>query len=412
MRRLVVFNLLFLFVAAAPLKQLNAAIIARTMPTNCQEIFSKNNKFNQNFLKFLEKWQIPGASIAVMQNNKIILSCGYGWANLEERQPMQPGSLFRLGSVSKTITAIAILKLVEQNKINLDDKVFILLSDLTPINKLQPNPEIYKITVRDLLQMSSGWYSDRPEDYDPMFGPWSDTMLRALSYQIPPSCEMAARMMMGMPLEFSPGTKFSYSNLNYCLLGLIINKVTQQNGALGYELYIKHTLLSPLGINDMRLGSTNFANSAVHEVKYYADDKNVFNDIDRTLDGFPYSKTDILNKNYADGGWVASAPDLVKILQALYDNKLLASKTKKIMIEKPAYWNKKLGYPAMGWDEVYITKEKNFISKIGSFTGTNAFILQNKEGISYAALFNTKPAHEDQFIKELKEKLTEINIER
>lgn len=384
--------------------QIEAETIPSFTPINCNEISKSNIKFNQQFLEFMKTWKIPGASIAVMQDNKMILSCGYGWANLEKRQSMRPDSLFRLGSISKTITAIAILKLVEQKKLTLDDKVFTVLTNLKPLNKLKPNPEIYKITIRNLLQMSSGWYTDRPNDDDPMFGPWSNEMLNQLNYQTPPSCETAARMMMNIPLQFSPGTKFSYSNLNYCLLGLVINNQIKQNGSAAYELFIKQTLLSPLDIEDMRLGSTKIENSAPKEVKYYAEDNK------GALDGLPYSTTDILKKNYADGGWIASSRDLVKILQALYDDQILNPKTKMIMTKQPRYSHKKSGYPAMGWDEINFVNGKRYISKIGSFTGTKTFILQSDDGVSYAVLFNIKPPHGDQFIKQLRKMLALIAV--
>jgi CubicO group peptidase (beta-lactamase class C family) len=222
-----------------------------------------------------------------------------------------------------------------------------------------------------------------------------------LNGQTPPACETAARLMMSMPLQFVPGTKFSYSNLNYCLLGLIINKTIKQNGALGYENFIKQNFLLPLGISDMQLGSTQVDNKANKEVTYYAEDEA------GAQDGLPYSTTEILQRNYADGGWIASAPDLVKILQALYNNQILTPQTKKIMTAQPQYANKKSGYPAMGWDDISFINGKRYISKIGSFTGTETFILQSSDGVSYAVLFNVK---RQSIIEELKKILMLIAI--
>lgn len=395
-----------LLVFVLSIQPIFAANFVRSMPVTCQVNTTSNSQFNQIFQEFLAKWKIPGATLAVMQDNKMLLSCGYGWKNIELHQPMPPNALFRLGSVSKTITALGILKLIEQNKLQLDTQAFKLLSELTPLNNSPVDPAIYKITIRNLLQMSSGWYSDRPEDYDPMFGPWSDSMLKTLDYHVPPACETAARLMMNEPLQFKPGTQFSYSNLNYCLLGLIITKITQTD----YESYIKQTLLSPLGIQDMKLGSTNVKNQDLKEVKYYASENNVFQDIDRTLDGLPYSDTEILQKNYADGGWIASAPDLVTILQALFDNRLLSKKTETLMLQKPSYWDTETDYPAMGWDVVKHRDEKGYIQKTGSFTGTFAIIIQANNGMSYAVLFNTKPENFSDFNTELHERLAALTF--
>ena len=267
------------------------------------------SKFDQRFIALMRAWHIPGATIAIMKHGKIIMSRGYGWSDITSRQEMQPGALFRIASVSKTITAVAILKLVQEHRLSLDDKVFNILNNMYPLAGNYVNPRLYQITVRDLLQMASGWYTEGPGSFDPMFGPWSSRAISLLGGRIPPDCLPATRLMMNVPLASRPGTRFSYSNLNYCMLGLIINKVNgQKYGAAGYEAYVKQNVLAPLGIQDMQLGRTQLYNRATGEVKYYGSDTSS----NGNIDGLPYGNSDILLKNFSDGGWIASAPDLAK----------------------------------------------------------------------------------------------------
>ena len=161
--------------------------------------------FDKKFIAFLRQWDLPGAQVTVIKNGNILVKRGYGWANMTTRQPVEPYSQFRVASVSKTITAITILKLVDENKLNLNDKVFTILNDLTPLNGRKINPKIYQISILNLLQMSSGWFSPGSH-FDPLFGPWPQHIMRILSPELPASCQTTTRYMMSAPLRFKPGT--------------------------------------------------------------------------------------------------------------------------------------------------------------------------------------------------------------
>ena len=102
----------------------------------------------------LAKWQVPGAAAAVVQDGHLVIARGYGWADREKRQPVRPDSLFRIASLSKSLTAAAILKLVEEGRLGLDDRPFDLLSDLAPRPGGRINPDLHQITIRHLLQHS------------------------------------------------------------------------------------------------------------------------------------------------------------------------------------------------------------------------------------------------------------------
>lgn len=397
-------------------------------PLVCQAtIFSSNmpvtgttslTPFDQRFISLMKRWRIPGASVTIIRNGQIILAHGYGWSDAQSRQPVSPNSLFRIGSVSKAVTAVTVLKLVQEGKVRLDDKAFMLLNDLSPLNN-RHNPAIYQITIRNLLQMASGWETST---IDPMFGPWSMPMLNQLNdynNQLPPSCETAARLMMGIPLRYRPGTQYSYSNINYCLLGLITNKASgNPYGWQTYQNFVQQTILAPIGIYDMHIGDTLPQNRALNEVKYYtypgftSPDEEASPDLVSELariDGLPYSNSQILKKNYADGGWLASSMDLAKFLQGISNHQILSSSMLNLMLGKPTYSsytrsrrnkNNNTNYFAMGCSVKRINNQLYWY-KTGSFTGTYALIMQGPNNTSYAAVFNIKPSQRINFLAQL-----------
>lgn len=372
---------------------------------------STPSPFDQRFVNLMRRWRIPGASVAVMRHDQLIMAHGYGWADLQTHRPVNPNDLFRIGSVSKAITSVTILKLAQDGKLNLDESAFRILNDVKPLGPVA-NSQIYQITVRNLLQMSSGWQTSV---IDPMFGPWTNKMLnelRATNQQVPPDCHTAARLMMGTRFQFRPGSSFSYSNINYCLLGMLANKVTGNPYEYRtYEALVQQNILAPLGIVDMQIGDTLLQNRLPNEVKYYAysDITAGPNDVATMLarvDGLPYSNSQILKKNYADGGWIASSIDLVKFVNALSTHRILSPRMLNVMLEKPSYLERRNdSYFAMGWSVKRIDGHLYWY-KTGSFTGTYAFIMQGDNGTSYAAVFNTKPSQRVAFIPQLRRILT------
>ena len=157
----------------------------------------------------MSKWQIPGGAVAVVKDGRLVYARGYGWADVETNESVQPDSLFRIGSISKPITAVTILKLVEEGQLDLDAKVFELLDYLKPPdNATVVDSRINDITVRQLLYHSGGW--DRELSFDPMFIPIQAA--EAVDALAPASCETVIRYMLGQPLDFSPGSQYAYSN--------------------------------------------------------------------------------------------------------------------------------------------------------------------------------------------------------
>jgi CubicO group peptidase (beta-lactamase class C family) len=168
---------------------------------------------------------ISGFSVAVKQGNDLLLAHGYGFADLENRVPAGPGTIYRIGSITKQFTAAAILRLVERGLVGLDD----------PITKFLPGyrAEGRRVTIRQLLTHTSGIRSYPSDDTPASSLPHdlSDAELRAL--------------IEAEPLEFEPGSRFRYSNAGYLLLGMIVAAASGQS----YADYLRREIAAPLGLS-------------------------------------------------------------------------------------------------------------------------------------------------------------------
>ncbi len=173
----------------------------------------------------MEKQQIPGVSLAIVRDGKMIYAKGYGLANVELNVAVKPETIFQSGSVGKQFTATAVMMLVEAGKINLDDKITKYFPDA---------PDAWKnITVRHLLTHTSGLPNDFPmADYQRDFTE-AEIVKRAES----------------LPLDFEPGEKWSYSNIGYKMLGVLIGKVSGKF----YGNFLQERIFKPLNMTTARI---------------------------------------------------------------------------------------------------------------------------------------------------------------
>lgn len=169
--------------------------------------------------------QIPGVSVAVVKNGEIVLARGYGLANVEHQVPVKPETIFQSGSMGKQFTATAVMMLVEEGKLSLDDK----------ITKYFPDGPVAwnNITVRHLLTHTSGM-TDYPADFDLRRDYTEDELVQRIK---------------PIPLAFQPGEKWSYSNLAYVMLGVLIHKVSGKF----YGDYLQERVFQPLGMSTARV---------------------------------------------------------------------------------------------------------------------------------------------------------------
>lgn len=350
--------------------------------------------FDQNITALMAKHHIPGATIGVARNGKLVIARAYGLADREHNIPTQPDSLFRIGCVSKALTATAILKLVEEGRLDLDTKVFPLLDQFHPLQGKQADPRLANITVRQLLQHTGGW--DAEVDDPVLKGPEA---ARALNVPAPVSPDDLIRYSMDRRLDFDPGARFAYSNFGYEVLGRVIEKVAR----MPYEDYVKLAILAPIGVHRARLGKTMLSERAEGEVVYY------------DVPGAPLVWTQVrggppvvprpyavpLREVDSCGAWIASVIDLVRFALALDEQsgrELLLQpgmlrQVREDRVPVPVPWMppERKRFYGLGWAIDVAADGGETWWHNGGLAGTAAVISHRPDGTVYAALFNSSP---------------------
>ena len=232
----------------------------------------------------MEKQKIPGVALAVVRDGKPMLVKGYGFANVEHQVPVKAETIFQSGSVGKQFTATAIMLLVEEGKISLDEKIGKYLGEV---------PDGWKnITVRHLLSHTGGM-ADYPRDFDFRRDYTEDELLKRAKE---------------VPVAFAPGEKWAYSNLGYVTLGIIINKVSGRF----YGDFLQERVFKPLGMNTARV---------ISEVDI----------VPNRAAGYTLAKGEVKNQSWvspslnttADGALYLSVYDMMKWDDALRGGKIL-----------------------------------------------------------------------------------------
>lgn len=351
--------------------------------------------FDREVEAFMSARKIPGGAIAVVKDGRLVYTRGYGWADREKKITVGPESLFRIASISKPITAVAVMKLIQDGKLSLDTRAFEFLG-LKPSTLPGGGVEsrLNQITVRHLLQHTAGW--DWKKTFDPMFR--SNGIARSTNSPRPATPEKIIEYMLGQPLQSDPGTRYAYANFDYCLLGRIIEKITGKT----YEAHVRKKILAPMGIKRMRIGATLEEGRTEGEVRYYMVDgspaKNVFPSppdmVPWPYGGFHLEAMD------AHGGWIASAVDLARFAAALdlpARNGLLKAETLNQMYAPPPppVSRSETGeleerYYGCGWMVRPKTGGKASYWHSGSLPGTATLLVRRWDGLSWAVLFNQR----------------------
>lgn len=343
---------------------------------------------------FMKEHRVPGVSIAVTNGSRIAFARGYGYSDVAKRQQVGFESLFRIASLSKPITAVAILQLIEQEKLNLDDKVFEVLdyeSDIKQANGF--DDRLRQITIRHLLEHRGGW--DRGKSFDAMFQ--SVRFANQIGTDAPADQATVIKAMLSQELDFDPGQRYAYSNFGYCLLGRVIEKLTDQS----YEAYVKQNVLAPIGVTQMRIGATHLDGRAENEVRYYqpGTGKSVFaNDIDDEVPR-PYGAWN-LEAMDSHGAWIASASDLAKFAAAFDDPEncpILSKKSIDLMYRRPpgeagheSDGSEKARYYSLGWSNRSVGEGKLNHWHTGSLDGTATIMIRRHDGKNFVALLNSR----------------------
>ena len=343
-------------------------------------IESQNSEFiDQRIERFRNQHSLKGMTLAIVKNEKLVFVKGYGFADEEDSIPASPNQLFRIASVSKLITAIGIMKLVENLKISLDSKVFGKYGILNDENFLHiKDKRIEKISIRNLLNHSAGW----TQHYgDLAFLP--KLVAKGVGESLPINVDSYIKFVTMRRLHFEPGTNSAYSNLGYIILGKVISKVS----GMEYEKFIKENILLPAGITDMQLGGSFYEDKLPNEVKYYQPEDAKY---EEAFDGsgrlFPktYGGNDMKVLGAA-GGWIASAIDLMKLVVVIDQNPAVKDILSDNSVNEMTRVDPE-GLDPLGWRK---TNESGEWWRTGTLPGASALIKRQPDGISWVILSNT-----------------------
>jgi N-acyl-D-amino-acid deacylase len=351
--------------------------------------------FDRLMTSFLADHAVPGATLAVARRGRLVYARGYGYADLDRKVPVRPRALFRIASISKPLTAVAVLQFVDAGKVKLDDPVMKYVPQRPHlVAGAEVDPRLKDVTVRHCLNHTGGWDRDRSGDPIGMMG----AITRALGTTAPVPAADVIRYTLGRPLDFDPGARFAYSNVGYLLLGRVIETAS----GIGYERYVRERVLAPVGVTTTQLGRALPENRAADEVRYYDARRSTgvcqypprvgqrvpFPDGAGNLEGYE-----------AHGGWVSSAVDLVKFAAAFDEPArcpILSANAIRTMWDCPAGaaghdagGNPKSVFYGLGWDVRPQQAGGVNAWHSGLISGTSTLLVRRSDGLSWAVLFNT-----------------------
>lgn len=303
---------------------------------------------------FMSKYSIPGFSLAITRQGKLVYVKAYGKMSSSDNTVITPSSLFRIASISKPVTSVGIMKLLEANKLTLESKVFGPGSILGADYPSAP-AGVNDITIRHLLHHTVGvWGNDAN---DPMFKQPSYTHKELITWTL-----------ANFPATSGRGT-YKYSNFGYCILGRVIEKLSGKS----YEQFIKDEVLTPSGITKMSIGGNTLADRKTDEVIYNGQSGEN-----------PYAYN--ITRMDSHGGWIASATDLARLMIRVdgFTNKpdILQSSTITTMVTPSV--------PASNYACGWGVNNANNWWHTGSLPGTSTEFIRSASGFNWVMLTNSR----------------------
>ncbi len=301
----------------------------------------------------MARYAIPGLSVVIAKDNRIVYEKGFGFADLENKVPFTPQTVSRIGSVSKTFTATAVLQLVERGKIDLDAEVQTYL----PTFPKKPWP----ITVRELLCHQGGirHYTNDNE------------MLSAVHYD---TVEAAMAVFKDDPLVGEPATKYSYSTYGYTVLSRIVEVASGES----FGDYVRRHIVEPL-----KLGQTGLDENrriVEHRARWYTKSET------GPVENAP--AVDLSNK-WGGGGMISTVEDLVAYAAAFDSDRLLKRETIKRMFTAQTTRDGKATTYGLGWGVGADDGGRRRIMHSGGSVGATALLAKfPDQGITVAVLVN------------------------
>ena len=203
-----------------------------TDPQRVAKLESAFPEIDRLFKAFGERSRVPGIAYGIVIDGRLAHSGAVGYRDARAKAPVDADTVFRIASMTKSFTALCIMRLRDDGKLSLDDQAERYLPELSGLT--YPTADSPRITIRHLLSHAEGF----PED-----NPWGDRQLAATD------AEMAAMMTRGIPFSTAPGTAYEYSNYGFAILGRIVSRVS----GMPYSRYLQVNILKPLGMTSTTL---------------------------------------------------------------------------------------------------------------------------------------------------------------
>ncbi|MBN1678638.1 MAG: beta-lactamase family protein [Anaerolineae bacterium] len=341
--------------------------------------------FDDVMKAFMVGRNIRSGALGVTRDGRLIMARGYTWSS-DPNDLALPTSLFRIASLTKPITAVTVLKLVQNGWLSLDQRMVDILNPL-PAAGHDVDLRLADVTIGHLLWHLGGWDSD--SSFDPMFR--DHVIARELGKSVPVTQADIIMYMTGQPLDFSPGERFAYSNYGYLLLGRIIEAIT----GTAYTGYVEENVFEPLGIRHMRQAHTLPRDRAPGEVWYYTQFTQPVPSVITPGQSatWPYGGWNIENMD-SHGGWLGSAVDLARFVAALDapgGHPVLNVDSLQAMTAAPPIGVSADGlYYGCGWI-VQPTNNGSYNAwHTGSLDGLFALMVRRWDGMGWVALFNQR----------------------
>lgn len=363
-----------------PVISVREPIILNDTLTNGMSDIEELHGLDTQIQAYMKKWELKGASLAIMRNDSLIYAKGYGWADMERGDSLTPRHILRVGSISKLITATAIMQLQERGQLSLQDTVFGpegILNDSLYTASIR-DKRIYGITIEQLLRHKGGFTCSLG---DPMFS--TRDIIRDFKLEDAPDNNTLARCVLTRRLGFNPGTSQKYSNFGYMLLSLVIERISGTD----YETFIQENVLKPAGCHDLHIAGNLYEDRRKNEVRYYMQKGS---DSCRTF----YISDDLVERCYGGsnitalqgaGAWCASPAELCRFVASIDGKDEIPDIISKESVAAMTEYFDPETY-SLGWND---TKPTGEWTRTGTLAGTTAIIKCYPDGECWIMLTNT-----------------------
>lgn len=350
-----------LALAAAVATMATAAGFAEAARAQTGAALPGTQNFDAAMTRLMAEWRLPSGALAVAIDGRLVYARGFGEAAPGEKAT--PATLFRIASLSKPLTAMATMRLVEAGRLDLDAPVLPVLAER--YGPAAPADLRWAaITLRHLLSHRGGW--DRDVAPDAAF------LQRARARPGTPGCASTVPFMLGEALQFEPGSRFAYSDLGYC----VVEALLEARGGDTYEAVVRRLVLAPAGAALLTIARGDRAGRRVAEALYHAEP-----DDPRPEDPYDFAPL------AAAHGWIAAPVDL---LRAILAAPTLLQPASRAEMARPTGPVDEAGTSmGLGWflrplgDGVMLFHD-------GSLPGTTALLATPKPGTAWVAVFTAR----------------------